>query len=131
MARDGRRESDSGLIVDRPRAVPGPGRTQGGRTQGDIEHTQPMEHHGESVDAPLEIEDTSFITSALPRVEQLPPRIEPPPGIIVEEKEMGRATGQWIVQIRCDCGRRWFDVQMVKTARCPRCDALVVVTEID
>jgi len=125
VARDGRRESDSEFMVDRPRAVPGPQ-----RTQRDIEHTQPMEHHGEPVAAP-DVEDTAFITSALPRVEQLPPRVEPPPGIIVEEKEMGRATGQWIVQIRCDCGRRWFDVAMVKTARCPRCDALVVVTEID
>jgi hypothetical protein len=71
-----------------------------------------------------ESEDTAY-WSALPLIEQLPP------GIVVEETEMGRATGQWVVQIRCECSRRWFDVQMVKSARCPRCERMVVVEPID
>ena len=73
-----------------------------------IDHTQPMD-----------------LSALLPRIEQLPS------GIVVEETEMGRATGQWVVQIRCECGRRWFDVQMVRTARCPRCEMMAVVKPID
>ena len=89
----------------------------------DLEHTQPMERT-EDVEADP-AEETAYIGVPLPRVEQMPP------GIIVKEDVMGRATGQWIVQIRCECGRRWFDVQMVKTARCPRCENMVVVDPID
>ena len=84
-----------------------------------IEHTQQMETIGGA-----ESENTTY-WSALPLIEQLPP------GIVVEEKEMGRATGQWVVQIRCACGQRWFDVQMVKIARCPRCEMMAVVEPID
>lgn len=69
--------------------------------------------------------DESGFAGALPRIEQLPP------GILVEEASMGRATGQWIVQIRCECGRRWFDVEMVKTGRCPRCASMVLVEPIE
>ena len=84
-----------------------------------IDHTQPMETIGgaETGDA--------IYWSDLPRIERLPP------SIVVEETEMGRATGQWVVQIRCECGRRWFDLQMVKTARCPRCEMMAIVNPID
>ena len=85
-----------------------------------IDHTQPMETIGSA-----ESEDTTDWSALLPRIEQLPP------GIVVEESEMGRATGQWVVHIRCDCGRRWFDLQMAKTARCPRCEMMAVVNPID
>ncbi len=85
-----------------------------------IDHTQPMETIGGD-----ESEDTTYSSALLPSIEQLPP------GIVVEETEMGRATGQWVVQIRCECGRRWFDVQMVETARCPRCEMMAVVKPID
>ena len=85
-----------------------------------IDLTQPMETIGGAVS-----EDTTYLNALLPCIEQLPT------GIVVEETEMGRATGQWVVQIRCECGRRWFDVQMVKTARCPRCEMMAVVNPID
>ena len=85
-----------------------------------IDHTQPMETIGGA-----ESGDTTDWSALLPRIEQLPP------GIVVEESEMGRATGQWVVQIRCECGRRWFDLRMVKTARCPRCETMAVVEPID
>jgi hypothetical protein len=88
----------------------------------DIEHTQLMERTEDQAADPAE--DTTYLGAPLPRIEQLPP------GIIVKEDVMGRATGQWIVQIRCECGRRWFDVEMVKTARCPRCENMVVVEPI-
>jgi len=44
-----------------------------------IDHTQPMETIGGS-----ESEDTTYLSALLPRIEQLPP------GIVVEETEMGR-----------------------------------------
>jgi hypothetical protein len=116
MARDGRSESD----VD-PRAGASP--VAPDRGSADLEHTQPIER-ADATELP-EAEDTAFIGVPLPRIEQLPP------GMIVEEGEMGHATGQWIVQVRCDCGRRWFDVKMVKTARCPRCEMMVVIEAID
>ena len=48
-------------------------------------------------------------------------------GIEVIEERMGRASGQWLLEIRCECGRRWFEVKEIETARCPRCDTLVRV----
>ena len=50
-----------------------------------------------------------------------------PEGIDVQERRLGHAVGQWVLQVRCDCGRRWFEVQPVRTADCPRCGALVLV----
>ena len=93
------------------------------RPRPDLEHTQPIEGT-EKLEAEA-VDETAYIGVTLPRVEQLPP------GIIVKEDVMGRATGQWIVQIRCECGRRWFDVRMVKTAQCPRCETMVVVEPIE
>jgi hypothetical protein len=88
-------------------------------TAPEIDHTQPME--GTAIIGRQVAEDTAYLGAPLPRIEQLPE------GIVVKEDLMGRATGQWIVQIRCECGRRWFDVEMVQTARCPRCDAMLIV----
>ena len=57
-----------------------------------------------------------------------PPKItRMPAGIEVQERKLGHAIGQWVVQIRCDCGRRWFEVEPVKTSDCPRCGALVLI----
>lgn len=50
-----------------------------------------------------------------------------PDGIKVDERLVGRAVAQWILQVRCDCGRRWFEVEVVDTATCPRCGMLVYV----
>ena len=85
-----------------------------------IDDTQPMETIGSA-----ESQASTYSSALLPRIEQLPP------GIVVEETEMGRATGQWVVHILCECGRRWFDVEMVKAARCPRCETMAVVEPID
>jgi hypothetical protein len=115
VAREGRSEFE-------PEREVGKATTEPDRGRADLEHTQPMEH-ADATELP-DAGDTSYI-GPLPRIEALPP------GMVVEEGEMGHATGQWIVQIRCDCGRRWFDVKMVKTARCPRCETMVIVESID
>lgn len=54
-----------------------------------------------------------------------------PEGIEVVEGRIGRATAQWVVQVRCECGRRWFEVEAVRSATCPRCSTLVLVEMVD
>jgi len=58
---------------------------------------------------------------------RLPKITRMPEGVEVKEESLGRATAQWILEVRCQCGRRWFELQEVVTARCPRCDKLVRV----
>lgn len=64
-------------------------------------------------------------TARLPGITSLPPGIE------VVEHEMGRAVGQWILMVRCQCGKRWFELEAIDTATCPRCDRLVYVDVTD
>lgn len=75
-----------------------------------------------AANAPLDEEgDDSSDTVPVPRITRMPE------GFDVVEERMGRAFGQWVLEIRCECGRRWFEVEEIETARCPRCDTLVRV----
>jgi hypothetical protein len=60
-------------------------------------------------------------TAPVPRIKRMPE------GVRVEERLVGRAVAQWILHVRCECGRRWFEVDTVDTATCPRCGVLVYV----
>jgi len=60
-------------------------------------------------------------TNRLPRITHAPE------GIKVEEHRVGRAVAQWVLHVRCECGRRWFEVEAVDTTSCPRCGMLVYV----
>jgi hypothetical protein len=51
-----------------------------------------------------------------------------PEGIEVLERQVGLAAGQWVLRVRCQCGRSWFEVEEVHWATCPRCSLLVRVT---
>ena len=66
-------------------------------------------------------EDDGGDTNRLPRITRMPE------GIKVEEHRVGRAVAQWVLHVRCDCGRRWFEVEPVDTTNCPRCGMLVYV----
>lgn len=57
----------------------------------------------------------------------LPKITRMPAGVEVTERRLGHAVGHWVLQVRCDCGRRWFEVEAVRTADCPRCGALVII----
>ncbi len=57
----------------------------------------------------------------------LPQIVQMPEGMKVDERRVGRAVAQWILQVRCDCGRRWFEAGPVDTTTCPRCGMLVYV----
>jgi len=50
-----------------------------------------------------------------------------PEGIEVLERKVGLAAGQWVLRVRCQCGRSWFEVEEVHWATCPRCSLLVRV----
>lgn len=70
---------------------------------------------------PVEDEDATLGTAPLPKITRMPEGIE------VKERQLGRAVGHWVLQVRCECGRRWFEVDPVQTADCPRCGALVFI----
>lgn len=60
-------------------------------------------------------------------LEPLPKVMRMPEGIEVVERRVGRAVGQWILEVRCECGRRWFELEAVDSGKCPRCGALVLI----
>ena len=60
-------------------------------------------------------------TARLPGITSLPEGIE------VVEHEVCRAVGQWVLMVRCQCGKRWFELEAIDAATCPRCNALVYV----
>ena len=62
-----------------------------------------------------------YDTSPVPRITSAPPGIE------VIEARAGTAEGQWVLHVRCQCGRRWFEVDAVRASTCPRCGLLVYV----
>ena len=69
------------------------------------------------------LDDTEYTggDADLPQITRLPEGIE------VVEGRMGRAIAQWILHVRCECGRRWFEVEEIDTVRCPRCGLLLRV----
>ena len=48
-----------------------------------------------------------------------------PEGYEVQEQRAGHAVGQWVLHVRCQCGRRWFEVEAIEATHCPRCGSLV------
>lgn len=76
-------------------------------------HEQASDHEQES--------DPDAITSRIPNITRMPEGYE------VVEQKVGRAVGQWVLMVRCQCGRRWFEVEEIEAATCPRCGLLVYV----
>jgi hypothetical protein len=58
---------------------------------------------------------------------RLPNITRMPKGTQVRGRRIGRAVGHWVLQVRCECGRRWFEIEQIETAECPRCGALVAI----
>lgn len=48
-------------------------------------------------------------------------------GIEVQEEELSTITAQKIYQMRCECGRSWFELELSRLAKCPACSRLGVV----
>lgn len=64
-------------------------------------------------------------TARIPNITRMPDGYE------VVEQRVGRAVGQWVLQVRCQCGRRWFEVEAIEAATCPRCGLLVYLDIIE
>ena len=45
-------------------------------------------------------------------------------GIEVREQELRRVTAQRVYVIRCECGRRWFELERPALVECPGCHRL-------
>ena len=48
----------------------------------------------------------------------------PGENIGASEPELCRITAQRLYLIRCECGRRWFDLELPALAECPACHRL-------
>ena len=90
------------------------------KTNSDSGETREVPHVSEPEDA-LEFDENTSPGRILPRISRLPDGIE------VVERPLGHATAQWLLQVRCECGRRWFELEPMKTATCPRCGTFLVV----
>jgi hypothetical protein len=49
-------------------------------------------------------------------------------GIEVHEEEWGTVTAQLVYKMRCDCGRSWFELELLKFVECPACHKLGLVS---
>jgi hypothetical protein len=45
-------------------------------------------------------------------------------GIEVGEQELCRVTAQRVFMVRCECGRRWFELELPALVECPACHRL-------
>jgi len=48
-------------------------------------------------------------------------------GMTVEEQELGLISAQGLYQMRCECGRSWFELSLPNLAKCPACNKVGVV----
>jgi|GEM_PF-2355090 len=49
-------------------------------------------------------------------------------GIDVREEQLGTAKAQRLYQMRCECGRCWFELELPILVRCPACAKVSAVS---
>lgn len=49
-------------------------------------------------------------------------------GIEVQEQELGQITAQCMYRMRCECGRPWFELELPRLVKCPKCHRLNLVS---
>jgi len=50
------------------------------------------------------------------------------PGIDVREEQLGTVKAQRLYQMRCECGRCWFELELPILVRCPACSKVSAVS---
>ena len=68
-------------------------------------------------DEPGDMDDTARV----PNITRMPEGYE------VVEHRLVHATAQWVLHVRCQCGRRWFELEAIDATHCPRCGVLVYI----
>ena len=53
-----------------------------------------------------------------------PPETATNSEIEVHEQELGKVTAQLVYKMRCECGRSWFELELLKFVECPACHKL-------
>ena len=53
-----------------------------------------------------------------------PPRAATASGIEVHEEKWGTVTVQHVYKMRCECGRSWFELELLRFVKCPACHKL-------
>jgi hypothetical protein len=48
--------------------------------------------------------------------------------IEVQEEELGQITAQRMYRMRCECGRPWFELELPRLVKCPKCHRLNLVS---
>jgi hypothetical protein len=59
------------------------------------------------------------------------PAEQGPEGVDVLEREVVRGQMKVIYEVRCGCGRRWFNPRLERVQVCPRCGRAVLVESSD
>ena len=59
-----------------------------------------------------------------------PPETATDSGIEVHEQELGKVTAQLVYKMRCECGRSWFELELLKFVECPACHKLGLVSHL-
>jgi len=50
-------------------------------------------------------------------------------GTEIQEREVVRGRVRMICEVRCDCGKRWFNTKFERLQLCPRCERAVLLDE--
>jgi hypothetical protein len=56
------------------------------------------------------------------------PAAEASSGITVEEEEMRLVSAQLVYKMRCECGRSWFELELLTFVKCPACKKVGIVS---
>ena len=70
------------------------------------------------------VEDPSGAPSAV----ATPWRVEADTGIDVREEDLSIVQAQRLYQMRCECGRSWFELVLKTLVQCPACHKLGLVS---
>lgn len=116
------------------RNVPGTHDAPGGQPAVDLEqaaanHVEPLDVLSSEQVLRLLAEETGD-AQALASADGVPQITRMPPGMTVVEHAIGRGVAQWVLQVHCECGRRWYELEEVGFAKCPRCELLLRI-EVD
>jgi hypothetical protein len=66
--------------------------------------------------------------SGAPSTVAVPWRVEGDTGIDVREEDLSIVQAQQLYQMRCECGRSWFELVLKTLVQCPACHKLGLVS---